>query len=1220
MRKRNLILLLFILCTLFGYAQDAVDVVPKVIPPSPNAAALEKFSTIPVDYSTGVPSISYPMWEWQRGKLSFKLGLNYHAGGHKVDDMPSNVGLGWSLTGIGRVSRTVRGVADDDMIKGFMYTNTLPSISTSSYNGQDFYYTSSSIYTQTNYSPFLAITQYNSPSSGLIRDIVESQMDGEQDIFSFSFGGFSGRFIIDKNRNIIPLEHTRVKIEMVCYSTAFPYNGSSGKINYFKITDDKGVVYKFEYQENLTSETMTNPTPIPPIPIQSYISGWLLTKIIDPTTQDSIVINHVNTGGSGGQYETGFSQNQTIGILPNGSFGSPGGANSYQATAVNDLAPASVSLPDGSTIEFEYNFTRADMVGSKAMTKVTVKNYQTTVIKKYQLSYSYYTSGDGVAFPGWGYSSNDYSKRLRLDQIDEMSSDNALAKPTIFTYNPTLLNARGSFNTDFWGYNVNPARNNIEYVPEIPLTGTPEIVIAPFLEGADRRPDANYVKAAVLEKIQYPTGGFVSFEYECNKAFSTLNYFEDKLQTNTPVWDYTTFGSTYTFTMPNRIVEGIEFFFRAEFDPNGTPQSNDPPTCFEDGQDYMIVRFEINSTDASFFTYREYTYAQLIGGLGIKETIALPLNKTYEVKCIYNHTANCAFLHPFKTLVTGTYDITPQDKLAGGLRIKKITANDGTGVVLTKEYEYNNTDGHSSAVFTSSTNIPNYGFYRTGVDNSSGTPSVHENYLNRTSNPTNSLNFNGAPLVYARVIEKEKDGSLTERQYDALVSAANGGDPTEYPYLPVQDFPNLSGLLTKQIVKDNTGVAKTEQTITYNKVQTYLSGQAQNRNIRTGTIATSAGYTAKYYVADLYYMYTSRAEVTSDETKIYEGAVTLTSKQDKTYDPFTYYLKTVKATNSKNEDRTEEYSYVADGGPGVISVMITKNMLNYITHKTFYKTNVVNGELTHTKTNYLAWQSGALPMPSSIESSILGNTLETDITFNEYDDKGNILQYMAKDGLITSFVWGYNKQYPVAKIIGKTYSDALTQSGLVLATVNAPVSDAAMRTELNKLRTLTNCMVTTYTYKPLVGITSEVDANGKIIYYEYDNFNRATLIRDHDNNILKKFCYNYQGQPVTCGYGATPAWQPISSICQPPNKVITEKDMNPSSPTYNQTRTVTITNDPTCVCTGNDKKIVNGICETGVEICDGNYRVGSVWYHNYHYQWSDNSISITYSGGAGICF
>jgi hypothetical protein len=163
-----------------------------------------------------------------------------------------------------------------------------------------------------------------------------------------------------------------------------------------------------------------------------------------------------------------------------------------------------------------------------------------------------------VAFPGWGYSSNDYSKRLRLDQIDEMSSDNTLAKPTIFTYNPTLLNARGSFNTDFWGYNVNPARNNLEYVPEIPLTGTPEIVIAPFLEGADRRPDANYVKAAVLEKMQYPTGGFVSFEYECNKAFSTLNYFEDKLQTNTPVWDYTTFGSTYTFTMPNRIVEGIE--------------------------------------------------------------------------------------------------------------------------------------------------------------------------------------------------------------------------------------------------------------------------------------------------------------------------------------------------------------------------------------------------------------------------------------------------------------------------------------------------------------------------------------------------------------------------------------------------------------------------------------------------------------------------------------
>src|SRR5688572_2688287 len=116
MRQRFALLSFFVSINLFAFCQPGREVVPKIIPPSPSAAAIEKFSSIPVDYSTGVPSISYPIWSWQRGKLQLSLGFNYHAGGHKVDDMPSNVGLGWALTGLGRVSRTIRGIPDDKPI------------------------------------------------------------------------------------------------------------------------------------------------------------------------------------------------------------------------------------------------------------------------------------------------------------------------------------------------------------------------------------------------------------------------------------------------------------------------------------------------------------------------------------------------------------------------------------------------------------------------------------------------------------------------------------------------------------------------------------------------------------------------------------------------------------------------------------------------------------------------------------------------------------------------------------------------------------------------------------------------------------------------------------------------------------------------------------------------------------------------------------------------
>ena len=55
-------------------------------------------------------------------------------------------------------------------------------------------------------------------------------------------------------------------------------------------------------------------------------------------------------------------------------------------------------------------------------------------------------------------------------------------------------------------------------------------------------------------------------------------------------------------------------------------------------------------------------------------------------------------------------------------------------------------------------------------------------------------------------------------------------------------------------------------------------------------------------------------------------------------------------------------------------------------------------------------------------------------------------------------------------------------------------------------------MVTIYTYKPLVGLTSETDPAGRTTYYEYDDFGRLELIRDQNDNIVKKYRYNHASQ------------------------------------------------------------------------------------------------------------
>lgn len=58
----------------------------------------------------------------------------------------------------------------------------------------------------------------------------------------------------------------------------------------------------------------------------------------------------------------------------------------------------------------------------------------------------------------------------------------------------------------------------------------------------------------------------------------------------------------------------------------------------------------------------------------------------------------------------------------------------------------------------------------------------------------------------------------------------------------------------------------------------------------------------------------------------------------------------------------------------------------------------------------------------------------------------------------------------------------------------------------------TNARLSTTTYDPMAGKTSECDVNGRITYYEYDGLGRLKAIRDEERNVLKTYEYNYKQQ------------------------------------------------------------------------------------------------------------
>jgi YD repeat-containing protein len=82
-----------------------------------------------------------------------------------------------------------------------------------------------------------------------------------------------------------------------------------------------------------------------------------------------------------------------------------------------------------------------------------------------------------------------------------------------------------------------------------------------------------------------------------------------------------------------------------------------------------------------------------------------------------------------------------------------------------------------------------------------------------------------------------------------------------------------------------------------------------------------------------------------------------------------------------------------------------------------------------------------------------------------------------------------------------------------------------------------NALMTTYTYSPLVGMTSKCDPSGRITYYAYDGVNRLKTIRDQNGNIIKEICYSVGGLPDNCSetvsYNDPQSGTYYSHSCQP---------------------------------------------------------------------------------------
>lgn len=209
-----------------------------------------------------------------------------------------------------------------------------------------------------------------------------------------------------------------------------------------------------------------------------------------------------------------------------------------------------------------------------------------------------------------------------------------------------------------------------------------------------------------------------------------------------------------------------------------------------------------------------------------------------------------------------------------------------------------------------------------------------------------------------------------------------------------------------------------------------------------------------------------------------------------------YHLPKIENTIIMESGDTlrNNFSYPSDYDGSPYSSMVLRNQISPVIEQS--KQRIRNGnsnEIEMFKTDYTAVK-GNLFLPANKQSSVGGNPLKEVMSYDKYDDKGNILQTTGVDGVKTAYKWSEDGLYLLAEVLNVTYEEIK----------NIPVSNLRNR--------FPNAQITTYTYKPLVGVTSITDPRGITTYYEYDSFGRLEFIKDNQQNIIEKYEYHYKPQ------------------------------------------------------------------------------------------------------------
>ena len=168
-------------------------------------------------------------------------------------------------------------------------------------------------------------------------------------------------------------------------------------------------------------------------------------------------------------------------------------------------------------------------------------------------------------------------------------------------------------------------------------------------------------------------------------------------------------------------------------------------------------------------------------------------------------------------------------------------------------------------------------------------------------------------------------------------------------------------------------------------------------------------------------------------------------------------------------------------------------------------------------TSFEADGSGSWTIPSAVRDSInfITGTKSYNLSSGAISKSGltsgkiYMLSYWSKNGSYT--LTGGTVSSKTGRVVnGWTYYEQTV-------TATATSFSISGTGNIDELRLYPKgALMTSYTYNPLVGVTTMNDPNSEITYYEYDALTRLKNIKDYQGNIIKNFQYNYANNCDNC--------------------------------------------------------------------------------------------------------